>query len=94
VDCHVPPDDNAVGYCLHPSKKKKAAKKNAACNDCEQIDSIPVIGTGCVDDLVEEGHCYYYLVKAISSKGKISSSSNETPVAIPASKQSVNRHQP
>jgi hypothetical protein len=84
------PEDNAVGYCLYRSKKQKVAKKNATCSDCEQINFIPVVGTACVDDLVQDGALYYYVVTAINAKGIPSSSSNETPAQIPASQQSAN----
>ena len=75
-----------VGYCLYRSKTQNAAKHNPRCSDCEQINSIPIIGTACVDDLVEDSAAYYYVVTAIDAKGEISSSSNETPAPVPANK--------
>jgi hypothetical protein len=83
------PEDNAAGYCLYRSKKKDAAKKNATCSDCEQINSVPIIGTGCVDDLVQDRTLYFYVATAISAKGVASSSSNEIPVSIPDHKLSA-----
>jgi hypothetical protein len=83
------PEDNAVGYCLYRSKTKNAAKANANCSGCEQINSIPVSGRGCVDDLVEDGSSYYYVVTAISVSGKTSSSSNEISVVIPDAQKSA-----
>lgn len=83
------PEDNAVGYCLYRSKKQNEAKKNATCNRCEQINSVPIAGTGCVDDLVQDGAVYYYVATAISAQKRLSVSSNEILVPIPASKQSV-----
>jgi hypothetical protein len=82
-------DRKAVGYCLYRNKKQNAAKQNATCSDCEQINSIPLADTGCIDDLVEDGATYYYVVTAINAKGKISSSSNETPAQIPPNKESA-----
>lgn len=82
-------DDTAVGYCLYRSVTKNAARQNAICRNCEQINVVPIVGTGCVDDLVKDGATYYYVVTAISAKQKLSSSSNEIPVVIPASKQGV-----
>jgi len=76
--------DNPVGYCLYRSKTQSAAKKNPTCSDCEQVNPTPVVGTGCLDDLVEDGAAYYYVVTAITDKGNPSSSSNETPAVIPA----------
>jgi len=77
----------AVGYCLYRSKKPNAAKHNPRCGDCEQINSIPIVGTGCVDDLVEDAAAYNYVVTAINARGEISSSSNETPAHVPANKR-------
>lgn len=82
-------DNNAVGYCLYRSKEKKVARKNPTCRDCERVNSMPVVGTVCVDDLVADGITYYYVVTGISSRGQLSSSSNETRVAVPTSKQSA-----
>lgn len=86
-DAH--PEDNAVGYCLYRSPKKHVAKKNARCSDCEQVNSVPVVGTACVDDLVADGATYYYVSTAINFRGTLSASSNEVPVSIPSSKQST-----
>lgn len=80
------PEDNAAGYCLYRSKKKDVAKKNATCSDCEQINPIPIIGTGCVDDLVQDRTLYFYVATAINAKGIASLSSNEIPVSIPDNK--------
>jgi hypothetical protein len=76
-------EDNAVGYCLYRSATENAAKQNPVCGGCEQINAIPVAATGCVDDLVQDGARYYYVVTAISARGVLSSSSNEIPVPIP-----------
>lgn len=81
------PDSTAVGYCLYRSQKKKVAKKNPTCSECEQINSIPVVGTTCVDDLVQDGATYFYVATAISRSRQLSPSSNEITVVIPRSKQ-------
>jgi len=81
------PEDNAVGYCLYRSRTKGAAKANATCGGCEQINPVPVSGTGCVDDLVQDSTLYYYVVTAITADERRSSSSNEIPVPIPAGNQ-------
>jgi hypothetical protein len=83
------PEDNAVGYCLYRSQTKGAAKDNATCRLCEQINSVPVAGTSCVDDLVQDGSLYYYVVTAITADERRGSSSNEIPVPIPAGSQSA-----
>jgi len=82
------PDSTVVGYCLYRSKKKNMAKKSTTCVDCERVNTAPIIGTGCVDDLVEDGATYYYVATAIARGGQLSSPSNEIIVAIPPSKQS------
>jgi hypothetical protein len=86
-------ESKAVGYCLYRSKTPTAAKQNPICSSCEQINSKPIVGTGCVDDLVEDGADYYYVVTAINANGRISSSSNETPAQIPRN-QSVAKSVP
>lgn len=83
------PAIKAVGYCLYRSKTPQAAKQNPRCTNCEQINSMPIAGTGCVDNLVEDGAAYYYVVTAINAAGKISFSSNETPAPIPNTKAAV-----
>jgi hypothetical protein len=81
------PDRNPVGYCLYRSKKQHATKQNPTCSDCELISPTPIIGTGCVDDLVSDSATYYYVVTAINANRKISSASNETLVLIPSGEQ-------
>lgn len=78
------PENNAVGYCLYRSKKKHAARKNPLCRDCEQVNSVPLSGAGCVDDLVQDDVTYYYVVTAIDQHGSLSSASNEIVASIPS----------
>lgn len=80
-------DSNAVGYCLYRSKKEYAAKKNPVCSICERINSVPISNLSCIDDLVEDSTTYYYVVTAINPASRISSSSNEFTVPIPARNQ-------
>jgi hypothetical protein len=84
------PQDSAVGYCLYRSEKKGAAKQNANCRDCEQVNRVPIAAIRCVDDVVKNGATYYYVVTAINAKGKLSLPSNEVVAAVPAGKQSLN----
>ena len=83
------PERKAVGYCLYRSTTQNAAKQKPTCPACEQVNSIPITGTGCVDDLVKDGTPYYYVVTAINAGGEISSSSNETPAQIPPTKEAT-----
>jgi hypothetical protein len=77
------PENNAVGYCLYRSKKKHVARKNPLCRACEQVNLLPLPGTNCVDDLVQDGTVYYYVVAAIDQHGTLSSASNEIIASIP-----------
>ena len=83
-------DSRAVGYCLYRSKEQNAAKQNATCSHCEQVNPVPLADTACVDDFVEDGATYYYVVTAINSKGRISSASNEILAQVPSTKKSTN----
>jgi hypothetical protein len=85
----VPSKDPIVGYCLYRSKEKGAAKKNPRCADCEQINTVPIPGTRCRDDLVEDDKTYYYVAIAIAKDRQISVASDEALAAIPKDKNSV-----
>jgi hypothetical protein len=85
-------ESNAIGYCLYRSKTRNVAKQNPTCGHCEQINQVPIADTSCVDDLVEDGASYYYVVSAINAKGTISGASNEAPAPIPADRQTVFLH--
>jgi hypothetical protein len=80
-------ESNAIGYCLYRSKIQNVAKQNPTCGRCEQINQVPITDTSCVDDLVEDGASYYYVVSAINAKGAISVASNEAPARVPADRQ-------
>jgi hypothetical protein len=89
---------SAVGYCVYRRKEKEKKKeekkeKNAAkvkptCGKCENVNSVPVIGTSCVDDVVVDGATYDYMVTAINAKGISSTPSNVATAVIPPEKQS------
>ena len=83
------PEKNAVGYCLYRSTTQNAAKQKPTCNACEQVNSVPIVGTACVDDLVRDSTKYYYVVTAIDLKKELSASSNEVPAPIPAATQTA-----
>lgn len=81
------PESQAVGYCLYRSRKADAAKKKPACDDCERVNPVPISGTGCIDDDVQGGVTYYYVVAAINAKGTISPASNQIAAVIPEDKE-------
>jgi len=74
---------NAVGYCLYRRKTPGIPKKLSDCKDCELVNPAPVTGTGCVDDLVQDGVTYHYVVTAANEFSSISEASNEAPAPIP-----------
>lgn len=69
--------DAALAYCIYRGVRHKDRSP-------ELINSMAVPGTRCTDDRVENDKKYYYVVRAISAKGVISTISNEAPAAIPA----------
>ncbi|MGA7472410.1 MAG: hypothetical protein WBW60_06750 [Candidatus Sulfotelmatobacter sp.] len=71
----------AVGYCIYRSTKRKDPSP-------ERVNPVPFPGISCMDDVVENGKKYYYVVRAISGKGVLSIISNEAPAPIPTGKQS------
>ncbi|MFZ0771013.1 MAG: hypothetical protein WCA49_03645 [Candidatus Sulfotelmatobacter sp.] len=66
----------AIGYCIYRSTPRKDSPPVL-------LNSVPFPGTGCADDLVENGKKYYYVVRAISAKNAISTTSNIAPASIP-----------
>jgi len=75
----APPDSKhsaAVGYCVYRSAP---GDPNPGL-----INSVPISGTSCVDDLVANGLSYSYVVRAISAGGATSVTSNPAAVKIPA----------
>ena len=66
------PSTNAVGYCVYRRKIKHIPRKISDCKDCEQLNTAPLKGTGCVDDVVPDGVTYYYVVTAINQHSDMS----------------------
>lgn len=75
---------SAAGYCLYRSTEPDAAQQMATCSDCEQVSPVALQGTSCVDDQVEDGETYYYVVIAVNEQGIQSSPSNQMEVQIPS----------
>lgn len=75
----APPDSRhaaAVGYCVYRGVNKKDPSPVL-------LNTAPLPGTSCADDLVVNDKKYYYVVRAISANGVTSIVSNEAPAAIP-----------
>jgi hypothetical protein len=66
----------AIGYCIYRSMGGKDSPS-------ELLNSAPFPGTSCMDDRVENGKKYYYVVRAISAKGVTSITSKAAPAPIP-----------
>lgn len=79
--------DDAAGYCIYRSQKQSAAHKNPTCSKCERVNVVPLASLSCVDNVVEDGVTYYYVVTAISPSSSISSASNEVTVPIGGSRE-------
>lgn len=75
-------ESNPVGYCIYRSTKQSAAQRNPTCAICERVNTVPVASLGCVDNVVEDGVTYYYVVTAINQNSAISSASNEVKVPV------------
>ena len=66
----------ATGYCIY---RKAVGEAQPVL-----ISSDPFPGTRCVDDSVQNGKRYSYLVRAVSATGAFSTVSNPAPVTIPS----------
>lgn len=67
---------DSVGYCIYRGNRRKDPQPVL-------INSAPFPATSCMDDTVESGKKYYYVVRAISAKGVTSIISNSAPAPIP-----------
>lgn len=79
----------AFGYCIYRGAPGDPSPG--------LINTVPIPGTSCVDDLVANGGRYSYVVRAISAGGATSVTSNPAPVQIPptgASKSPVSAGSP
>lgn len=73
-----PKHAEAVGYCIYRGPKPNAPPT-------ELVNQFPFPETQCVDDSVENGKQYYYVVRAISARGATSDVSKPpVPAKIPA----------
>jgi hypothetical protein len=77
------PDKNPAGYCIYRSRRKDMLQRDPTCGECELVNLKPVRSTDCIDDLVQDGVTYYYVVTAISRYKNLSSPSNQIQAAIP-----------
>ena len=79
--------NNVVGYCLYRSVRPGVAtsKPNTSfrCAGCEQINSTPVVPTGCVDNRVPDDSTYFYVATAFDGRQLLSVASNEVRAEIP-----------
>lgn len=72
-----PKQADALGYCIYRGSEPNAPPT-------ELINHLPFPETQCVDDSVENGRQYYYVVRAISAEGMMSDISEPpAPAKIP-----------
>lgn len=64
----------AAGYCIYRGPKPEAPS-------AELVNHLPFTDTKCVDDSVENGRQYYYVVRAISARG-VTSVVSKPPVRV------------
>jgi hypothetical protein len=69
----------AVGYCIYRGEGRRDPLPKL-------VNSIPFAGTRCMDDWVENGGKYTYVIRAISVRRVESGPSNLISVVIPSSK--------
>lgn len=71
------PSSNAEGYCLYRRKTPHIPKHIEDCKDCEQLNTVPIKVTGCLDEEVPGNGMYYYVATAINGHSDMSEVSNE-----------------
>lgn len=70
--------DAIIGYNVY---RKTTA--GSSYDDKNKLNSALLLGTKCVDTLVEAGQTYFYVTRAISASGAVSKPSNEAKAVIP-----------
>lgn len=81
-------DPNALGYCLYRTQTAGKAKDcPTKYPKCEQVNTVPVRGTRCVDELVKDNTTYYYVAIGINSAKAISTTSEEAIAEVPAARK-------
>jgi hypothetical protein len=78
VPASAHPRDAVIGYIVYRS----TTPRNTS---APPINTQRLTGTGCVDTQVQPGETYYYVARAVSASGALSSPSNEVAVRIPVS---------
>jgi hypothetical protein len=73
------PRDAIIGYNVY---RRSAANSNYDDKN-NKMNSATLLGTKCVDILVQTGQTYFYVIKAISASGAVSGRSNEAKAVIP-----------
>lgn len=88
-------NDQSVGYCLYKSRNGDITAKNLHdCRNCSRVNRRPILGSGCVDNYVEDGSTYQYVASAIKVGTSVKFFSNRTTAAIPKNTQTVRSDSP
>lgn len=73
------PRDAIIGYNVY----RRSAASSSYDDKNNKMNSATLLGTKCVDILVQTGQTYFYVIKAISASGAVSGRSNEAKAVIP-----------
>jgi len=71
------PRDAIKGYYVYRSQRSQTYA------DHNRLNSVPLMGTRCLDPAVEPRATYYYVVKAVAEGGAQSAASKEIKAVIP-----------
>ena len=85
------PGNIPVGYCLYRTKQQILVKTLKDCKDCEQVSPKAILGTGCVDPIVQDGKTYFYVALTINPGDEKSNFSSQAMAVIPPDKESHGR---
>lgn len=74
----------AIGYCLYRSKQVGGTKQNPIFGEAERINLVSLPNTTCIDESVQNGATYRYIVTAVNWSLDPSLPSNEAFATIPS----------
>lgn len=88
-------NDQSVGYCLYKSRNGDITATNLHdCRNCSRVNRRPILGSGCVDNYVEDGSTYQYVAGAVKAGTGVKLFSNRTTAVIPPNTRTVRSDSP